>query len=353
MTSLPFSREQIDKFWARVDKTPGLGIGDCWLWKGARNKGGYGLVSPKYWAGQQLTHRISYWISTGSISEYDIICHKCNFPLCVRSEHLYAGTHATNGKDKATSRRSAKLIGEANGSSIFTWAQIYSIRSKFTYEGVSIGQLAKQFKCSEAVISRIVNNQTYTDSNYEAPPVNGRGLPKLTMEKAKLIRKMFLTGEYTLKAIGKQFGIGRIEVGRVVKNEIWVDSRYKPPGDISKKTSAGKSHKGENNGFSKLTWEDVSKIRAEFQDGVTVMSDVAKEYGVDPKVIALVIDNLSYVDQSYTPPSRKRLERGKLDGLEEEIYKLHTENGIKQKELADRYGVSKAKICKVIAQFKK
>lgn len=350
--TIPFSDEQIENFWSKVDKTPGLGKGDCWLWMGARNKGGYGRVTPKYWAGQQLTHRVSYWLSTGSISEYDIICHKCNFPLCLRPEHLYAGTNATNGKDRSKSLRAARLIGEANGSSIFTWAQVHSIRTRFTYEGVSIGQLAKQYKCSETAISDIINNRTYTDSGYEAPPENGRGLPKLTMEKARLIRKMFLTGKYTLKVIGKQFDIGRIEVGRVVKNEIWINPRYTPPADISKRTSAGKSHKGEDNGFSKLTWGDVRKIRADFQDGITAMSDIAKEYGVDPKVIALVIDNLSYVDQSYAPPRRKRLERGKLDGLEKEIYRLHTEDGVKQKELADRYGVSKAKICKLIAQFK-
>ena len=351
--TIPFSDEQIEKFWSKVDKTSGLGKGDCWLWKGRRNRGGYGTLNSKAWHGQQLAHRVSCWIATGELDEKHIICHRCHIPSCVRPEHLYAGTHATNGKDKAESGRASALRGDLNGNAIFSWKQVHKIRYDFNYLGVSIGKLAKQYDCPESGISRIVNNLTWVDKSYEAPPDDGRGQPKLSQEKAKLIREIYAAEDCTFKTLAKRFNINKLEIARVIRNQIWVDSEYTPPANLDERTKEAKTFRGEDNGFSKLTWNDVNEIRASFKDGETVLKDVAEKYGVDQSLIALVIDNKAWKDNSYLPPDRTRIERKIPKGMDAEIYRLYKEEGIKQKDIAARFGVNPSKISVIVSRFKK
>jgi hypothetical protein len=70
----------------------------CWLWLGA-------------WSGQRhygdiyikdrhcYTHRVSYEIFHGPITEGKEICHTCDVPRCWNPHHLFAGTHEENMQD--------------------------------------------------------------------------------------------------------------------------------------------------------------------------------------------------------------------------------------------------------------
>lgn len=121
------------RFWSKVEKTDG-----CWIWKAARNRStGYGafcVVKP-YIRG---AHRVSYQMVYGPVPPGTVICHHCDNPACVRPDHLFAGTHADNVRDKVAKGRQARgerlnkasQVGGRNHAAKLTDAQVIEIRER-------------------------------------------------------------------------------------------------------------------------------------------------------------------------------------------------------------------------------
>jgi hypothetical protein len=88
------SVSDVDRFWSSVTKTT-----TCWLWTGETNSTGYGRFTQWIGGGRRriLTHRMSFWLANGSLPT--VVRHACDTPLCVRPEHLLAGTQADNIRD--------------------------------------------------------------------------------------------------------------------------------------------------------------------------------------------------------------------------------------------------------------
>lgn len=83
--------EQLERFWARVDKD---GPGGCWLWTGHRTSGGYGGVAL---SGRSLrAHRVAYELLVGPIPEGLQLDHLCRVRLCVNPDHLEPVTQTEN-----------------------------------------------------------------------------------------------------------------------------------------------------------------------------------------------------------------------------------------------------------------
>jgi hypothetical protein len=76
----------------------------CWEWSGPRTPDGYGqfgLAGDTFYA-----HRISWVLQHGQIpSDRPIILHRCDNPPCVNPDHLRAGTHLENMRDKVQKGR--------------------------------------------------------------------------------------------------------------------------------------------------------------------------------------------------------------------------------------------------------
>lgn len=78
----------------------------CLLWLGPLNSWGYGRVR----VGSSLVyiHRLAWEVAHGPVPDGLCVLHHCDVPSCVNTDHLFLGTHADNGADKARKWRGIK-----------------------------------------------------------------------------------------------------------------------------------------------------------------------------------------------------------------------------------------------------
>lgn len=143
-----------ERFFSKVDQSKGPL--NCWLWKGAPYKDGYGA----FYANRKAlrAHRVSWEMAYGDIEEGKKVCHKCDIPKCVNPLHLWLGTDKENVRDAITKGRfssyhRAKLTFDEV-------KQIRSMRNSLTQKA-----LAKKFKVSQASISHILGLKTWNGFN--------------------------------------------------------------------------------------------------------------------------------------------------------------------------------------------
>lgn len=71
-------------------------IGECLVWVGAKDGGGYGQMQNK---GQRTkTHRYAWERANGPVPSGMEVDHLCRNPSCCRIEHLRLGSHKQNGE---------------------------------------------------------------------------------------------------------------------------------------------------------------------------------------------------------------------------------------------------------------
>jgi hypothetical protein len=78
-----------ETFWEKVEKTP-----TCWLWRGNKNKFGYGSIS--FLNKRHGAHRLAYEFIRGPIPEDMVLDHLCRNPSCVNPDHLEIVTQREN-----------------------------------------------------------------------------------------------------------------------------------------------------------------------------------------------------------------------------------------------------------------
>jgi hypothetical protein len=78
-----------ERFWTKVERTK-----FCWVWVGALNSSGYGVI----WDGYSLVyaHRLSWLMHGGDPLNVLEIDHLCRNRACVNPDHLDRTTHVDN-----------------------------------------------------------------------------------------------------------------------------------------------------------------------------------------------------------------------------------------------------------------
>jgi hypothetical protein len=144
--------DPIRRFWAKVDR----GMPDeCWLWRGARMKGGYGnfAAGMRRWVG---AHVFSCELAYGQVPDGMQVNHTCKKTRhCVNPRHLYAGTRKQNSEDQI--RDGTKRSGERHGRAKLTEAQARSILS----DARPYAHISRDYGISEPAISFIKTGKTW------------------------------------------------------------------------------------------------------------------------------------------------------------------------------------------------
>ena len=143
------------RFW---DKVPMREDGKCWLWHGAKDIKGYGVLR----IGDMLikAHRYAYQYVNGNISECEFVCHTCDNPSCVNPSHLWVGTHYDNMDDKIAKGRQHKPSGDTNPNAKMTDDKILIVRDMIN-SGATCQSVADHFGVSRSCINHIKNNHTW------------------------------------------------------------------------------------------------------------------------------------------------------------------------------------------------
>lgn len=157
---MSFTREDVDRFWARVDRSGGPDA--CWPWKLSQARIGYGQWKLR---GKNLApHRVAFELTNGPVPAGKYVCHTCDNPPCCNPVHLFAGTAADNARDMWAKGR-AKIYrggtpGEQNWRARLTEVQVVEIR-RLHRRGVSLESLARVAGVSKAAICHVVARRSW------------------------------------------------------------------------------------------------------------------------------------------------------------------------------------------------
>jgi len=110
------------------------------------------------------------------------------------------------------------------------------------------------------------------------------GLAKLADEDVIEIRELYATGKYTQVELGEMFQVSFATISDIVRRETWQHiGGPQIQGGISRHA------KGEANGRSKLTQDDVRKIRLLYARGEYSQRELGRMFGVSQRTIGRII----------------------------------------------------------------
>jgi len=138
---------------SRVKKTD-----SCWLWRGARDGGGYGICSdgPRR---KSKAHRVAWELYRGPIPAGVFVRHVCDNRLCVNPDHLILGDHWDNMRDMVD--RGQSPHGEKHWCSKVTERAVRAMRDEYATGHTSIRKLAEKHGISRMTVHAILNRQTW------------------------------------------------------------------------------------------------------------------------------------------------------------------------------------------------
>lgn len=149
-----------ERFQEKVQLPEGEG---CWLWIGARDAKGYGMIGSGHGGPNLRAHRASWELHYGSIPPELQVCHHCDNPSCVRPDHLFLGTRSDNLQDASRKGRlnfqkdpTKRPRGSRHGAAKLNESQVVTIRARYAAGGILQRELADEYGVTNKDISLIV-----------------------------------------------------------------------------------------------------------------------------------------------------------------------------------------------------
>ena len=160
-----FKGSPLDRVMAKIEPVTESG---CWIFMGALNDAGYGIVGKgKRGAGNDRSHRIVWQHHNGNIPKGMFICHKCDVPSCCNPNHLFLGTPKDNHHDMQKKKRDVKPpknyhdVGEYRYNAKLTESDVLLMR-KMHEEGLNAYKISKLTgKVSSATVYKILKRLSW------------------------------------------------------------------------------------------------------------------------------------------------------------------------------------------------
>lgn len=150
------SEKQLAKVRARLEAKSEKS-GNCLLWLGFCDGGGYGRV---WWLGSlHQVHRLGWFLYKGVWPSLNVL-HHCDTRNCWAEDHLFEGTQQDNVDDMIAKGRAIALKGEGNGRSCLTEDNIREIR-RLSNEGHIQNFIAAKFNITHTTVWKIINRRSW------------------------------------------------------------------------------------------------------------------------------------------------------------------------------------------------
>lgn len=134
-----------------------IGNDDCWNWDEYFSTNGYGQV--RYNGPHQQVHRVAWELMVGEIPDGLCVLHKCDNRKCYNPTHLFLGTKKDNAVDKVNKNR--QLKGPDIYGAKLNYDIVAEIRSKYIPYKYTTYRLAKEYGVGQVQIYRIVKNKEW------------------------------------------------------------------------------------------------------------------------------------------------------------------------------------------------
>ena len=154
----------IDRVLDKVVRIPFCG---CWIFTGAINEAGYGIVGTGG-RGQpnDRAHRITYRHYCGPIPDGMFVCHSCDTPSCCNPDHLFLGTNQDNVNDMVRKGRNSKpprnphVVGSVHPGSKLTEEKVREMR-ELSAQGWKQRELAERYGVVHQTVSKVLSGKRF------------------------------------------------------------------------------------------------------------------------------------------------------------------------------------------------